>query len=544
MSAPTPSPSSATSVSSQPSADTLRVIGWLENGTETQRQTVEHVLTDSALSIDQQAIRAVVVKLLKTRYRAAEQPQDDDAEALRVANTRAWLLYVLPLLAAGDSECEALLQAAVDHSIELNMWCRYWCMAGQYRARWAGLAALLPKVIEHDKQDLVVMLAHAIRAQYDDHSLDKLRAGLDEKANDVRRWGTLRALRIVPIEDGKLIQSLSRIVDRGSNSDLTYDAIWALSTVSPESEYARLAGRTLGNFIDRWKTYPGRDAMRLKALKALARLRRLSESQILIEQFLDDNPAIVREAACALESMIGTRAAVDRVLSQAALTTDGKVEPYGVALRWMQARNDVVDQLATVMAAGSAEERDLARLLLSEVGGTAAIERLRVQSTLMSQHTKFLGESEERVQNLFEQSISDAKAGFQKTLLMDQVLFYAGLVLIGASAVLMLYRHGALSADWVGTGTTGVLSVLYTLFFSKPRQQVQASVDHLMNLKIVFLGFLRQLHQADSAYVRRLLDDKQVASEETKGFNDLIEQAMLKATQRLQPRNGAKQPTI
>jgi hypothetical protein len=97
---------------------------------------------------------------------------------------------------------------------------------------------------------------------------------------------------------------------------------------------------------------------------------------------------------------------------------------------------------------------------------------------------------------------------------MDQILFYAGLFLIGMSAVLMLYQNGELKAEWVGTGTTGILSVLYTLFFAKPRQQVQASVDHLMNLKIVFLGFLRQLHQADSAYVRRLLDDKQVASEE------------------------------
>jgi hypothetical protein len=49
--------------------------------------------------------------------------------------------------------------------------------------------------------------------------------------------------------------------------------------------------------------------------------------------------------------MIGSRSAVDRVLGQAALTPDGKVDPYGVALRWMDARDDVVDQLATLRRA-------------------------------------------------------------------------------------------------------------------------------------------------------------------------------------------------
>jgi hypothetical protein len=43
-----------------------------------------------------------------------------------------------------------------------------------------------------------------------------------------------------------------------------------------------------------------------------------------------------------------------------------------------------------------------------------------------------------------------------------------------------------------------------------------------MLVKIVFLSYLRRLHQADQAYTRRLLDDEVVTVDEVKLFADLI----------------------
>ena len=57
---------------------------------------------------------------------------------------------------------------------------------------------------------------------------------------------------------------------------------------------------------------------------------------------------------------------------------------------------------------------------------------------------------------------------------------------------------------------------------ANPRRQVRESVDHLMLVKIVFLSYLRRLHQADQAYTRRLLDDEVVTVDEVKLFADLI----------------------
>jgi len=161
-----------------------------------------------------------------------------------------------------------------------------------------------------------------------------------------------------------------------------------------------------------------------------------------------------------------------------------------------------------------------------------------VQSSLMSQHAAFLKDSEEHVQRLFESSIHDAHTGFRRTLLMDQLVFCMGVLLIGASSALLLIHKGQLTADWIGTGTTGVLGVLYTLFMAKPREQVERGVDHLMRLKVIFLGFLRQLHQADSAYIRRLLDDRSVSPDDLKGFTDLIEGAKEKAASQLTNRGA------
>jgi hypothetical protein len=504
---------------------------WLEQGSEALRVRAEKTLHDPTVAIDREAMRNRLLALLK-KYKPAAQPRESDADGLRKMSVRAWILYILPVVGS-DPESTRILQESLDKAKEPNKWCRYWSLAGQHRVGLADPLAATSAVLRTETEDLVKMLAHAIRAaSNDDVSLAALRSGIATGAHEDLRWATLRALRVAPSDDGAIIEALSAIIDEGANSDVTYDAVQAAGRIDDKSEYARHLARALGNFVDRWKTYRGRDAMRIMALKGLRRLADAREAQVVLEQLLDDNLAVVCEAARTLESILNVAEAVDRVVDRAALVAESDVGRYAEALRWMSDRQGVVEQLSTMMAAGtSPPQRDVARKLLSEIGGAAAFEKLRVQSSLMTHHAAFLRDSEERVQQLFEASINDAKHGFQQTLRMDQTLFYGGFTLVGLSATLMLYHQGTINADWVGSGTTGVLGVLYTLFFAKPREQVQRAVDHLMHLKVVFLGYLRQLHQADSAYIRRLLDDRSIASAELKEFNALIDDATTKAGQ-------------
>jgi hypothetical protein len=54
-----------------------------------------------------------------------------------------------------------------------------------------------------------------------------------------------------------------------------------------------------------------------------------------------------------------------------------------------------------------------------------------------------------------------------------------------------------------------------------------------MYLKIVFLGYLRQLHQADQAYTRRLLEADTMSVEDVRQFSMVVERTMEEAVRQL-----------
>jgi hypothetical protein len=85
-----------------------------------------------------------------------------------------------------------------------------------------------------------------------------------------------------------------------------------------------------------------------------------------------------------------------------------------------------------------------------------------------------------------------------------------------------------------------VLTVLYSVLVGKPRDQVRDAVDHLMYLKVVFLGYLRQLHQTDQAFTRRLLDEERLPAEELKNFGEMVAATMTSAISSLTSRGTAR----
>jgi hypothetical protein len=104
---------------------------------------------------------------------------------------------------------------------------------------------------------------------------------------------------------------------------------------------------------------------------------------------------------------------------------------------------------------------------------------------------------------------------------MDLAVFCIGMSFLIASALAALLKTGDL-AVWAGVGSAGVLGVLYSLLIKNPRRQVREAVDHLMRVKIMFLAYLRQLHQTDQAYTRLLLSGDRVTAEQLKDYTDIV----------------------
>ncbi|MFM0197566.1 hypothetical protein PQQ65_31185 [Paraburkholderia strydomiana] len=147
----------------------------------------------------------------------------------------------------------------------------------------------------------------------------------------------------------------------------------------------------------------------------------------------------------------------------------------------------------------------------------------------MKQYSEALETAEGKIRELFETSIREAQQGFRWAVVMNVVVFAVGVLLVLGSGCYAIYTKGDLSR-WIGVGGvargTGVLGIVYSVLIANPRQQMRKSVDHLMRVKMVFLSYLRRLHQADQAYARRLLDEAPITVAEVKSFSDTVGDVM------------------
>jgi len=509
----------------------VRTFNTFIQGREADRNEADRRLKDPSYAVDRDELRRRLAEAIQRECSVGGPLMKQGRD---LSSTRAWLFYALGRVANGDPTALDLIERQLKPQNEPDRWVRYWALSGLARSGDQGLERMA-KISLSDPESQVKMIGvAALAAAGDEALLREIQSGVQHSDDNIK-WPVLRALRIVTVDDEKVVRSMLKIIDEGDNSDITYDAIRAIRHIPTDSRFTRDAARSLATFVEKWRSFSGRDSMRAQALIGLGKLKGEATSPVLIEDLIDYNPAIVREAARSLEVILGTRTAVVRVLESACKSDATRLSAYARALSWMEDRPTVASELAAAMGAQEAKQQEVARALLSEVGGSAAFEKLRAQSNLMLQHTEFIKESEERMQTMFAQSIGDARAGFTLATRMDIAAFVLGMVLIAVSGAVQLVSKGSLEG-WIASATSGaagVLGVLYTLLVAKPRQRVQDAVNHVMHLKIIFLGYLRQLHQADQGYIRRLIENEPMTVKELQDFAAIIETDMNAAAARL-----------
>lgn len=505
-----------------------RVFNLLVYGGEADRQAAQAALNDPGQTIDRPHLRLLILNALSREFYPGKENEEQNPEVVWI---RSWLLGTLGRISDDDPETGKVIKKHLDLAYEPDRWVRYWTLEGLVAARVSNLEPLAQDILKREREPLVLKLAEAILvSKGDSHSLQEIQKGLAEPES---QWATLRALRVVPIL--ATVKRLCEIVEGDEFSNEKYDAIIALGQVpSTASSHAEISARTLTNFIAKYRRSPFWDGLRTKAIIALGNLKVESTAPMLIEVLNDDNPAIVRDAARALEKVLGIRTAAARVVEAASKAGRERIVGFASSLRWMD-RGAVVDELAAAMVSGPADQQEVARILLSEMGGTAAFQKLRARTAAMAQYTTVLEEAERKIRDLFEGSIQEARTGFKLATLMDMIVFFLGVGLLAVSAGLVLSTGGTLN-NWAGVGVTGgagFLGVVYGILIAKPRQQVREAVDHLMYLKVIFLAYLRQLHQADQAYTRRLLEDEKITPEEVDKFSNMVGTTMRIAVEQL-----------
>jgi HEAT repeat protein len=485
------------------------------------------------VSLDREQLRILTLQALLRDFPPPRAGQKDE---LKSSDTRCWLLSALGRLSDGDQQSAEKVRKHLDSTWEPYHWARYWALEGLIAGKAPDLHEIATRLAHADEEPLVSNLATAILAcKGDPQYLALVETNLN--GDEVEKWSMLRALRIVPIAETGIVRQLCDIVENAGYSDLTFDAIVALGKLPVNSQVAESAAQTLSNYLIKYR-WPMYDAMRTRALIALGNLNVERTSAVLIEELSDDSPAIVYEAGRALEKVIGVRTATARLLEAAIKSGPDSVQKFANALRSMN-RATVIEELESVLRSGSEAQQEIARTLMSEVGGMDAFQRLRARENAVNKYIGAMEAAEAKVRKLFEDSIVEARQGFKLATIMDLIVFAIGILLIAGSAGRVLASGNSLDS-WAGvglTGGTGVLGVLYGILIANPRRQVRESVDHLMQLKVVFLAYLRQLHQTDQAYTRRLLEDTAFPATEVAEFSRMIGGTMTEALLKLSGHN-------
>ncbi len=481
----------------------------------TDRYKAIEFLNDPRNSIDLATLRSFLIKAINQDYRVGKEDELDDPE---IAITRSWLLGALARISAGDNKATKLVTRHIEDGYETYRWGRYWALEGFITGK-NGAAEAVSRSVAGDNDLLVGMLATAFLASLNDPPCtERIKKSLESEKN---KWSALRALRIVPLPS--TIPALCKLVEEAGYTDATYDAIIALGKVPHHWSQSPMAAQALATCIIKMRGSPWKDSMRTSAITSLGNLKVESSAPLIIEELADNNPAVVREAARSIEKVLGLRLTAIRVVEAASKSDAAGMDTYALALRWLN-REAVAEELETLMTSGTGKQQEVARTLMSELGGTVAFEKLRARTDAVKQYTAIFKETEDKIRELFEASVHEAQSGFQVAVIMDVIVFGVGILLLLSSAGYILFTTGDLT-NWVGIGVSGglgVLGVVYGVLISNPRRQVRESVNHLMLVKIMFLAYLRRLHQADQAYTRRLLDDEPMTVEQVKPFTDMV----------------------
>lgn len=455
--------------------------------------------------------------------------------------TRSWQVSALVIVAADDPEALALMVLSTDRAREPNRWVRYWTLATACERKehiaWVHERALA--LAEDGGEDLQLRcLAWALLAERRDDR-EALAAllwclGGAKEAAPTGRFAhpspvdgvhalsaALRALRAVPLPQG--FDAVQAVVDDAPFASYTWDAVQVLARFGGTSRAAE-ASHTLARFVVTNRRRREYYDMVGLAVRAIGRLG-IPQTDLLMAELASASPGVAREAAVALELLLTTPRAVERVLDEAMSASDLD-DKLATALRSMQ-RRQVVDALAAALRCGQLTREDAARRLLVELGGSVAIDRLMVRHQDLESRRKVVAEFDDRqVQHIKWIAMGDGVATWI-SVGMWGIVFMVGVLAI-CGGLWLAFREGYdafQSLVLAGAGT--VFTLLGKLGFQG--RMVEVAGARAAARLAVFNGYQRRLQQVDLVLAQRFIDGVQVSAADLRELSQLVSAAQTEA---------------
>jgi HEAT repeat protein len=364
---------------------------------------------------------------------------------------------------------------------------------------------LLTEIAADEEGEDVLVIAGALLIQHT-RGVRPAAAKLEEMLLHYREkrfwkaWGVLRGLReLGPVP--QLRDAVIEVCERSVYRDHQAQAIRALSGYAND---ARVAA-TLANIVRTGAD----DFLRVEAVTSLERVRERTTASTLLDALCDPNAEVRVRAAVALGTVVGSpEESVKQIVARALedTTEQGSRTHFLDAVRGLEGQKIAADILRTEMGSEDRLRAKEAEQLLVDLGGWAAVQRLRERRATLQDLDELLKSSEEVVRASFEKTMKQASFNYTFAMTVNAIIVGVGVALI-AVAIVQVAGNPDRLASWIVPGSAGVFGILVNMFLNDPRRNAREDLTSLMNVNVIFLGFIRQVNQIDAAFKHAYIED-------------------------------------
>lgn len=369
------------------------------------------------------------------------------------------------------------------------------------------LLTMLQEMWNNDKEDylaqgeaaiLLALNEKASSAQKKD--AEKMVRSMLSSDRIAEYWPALRILRgLREFAFPSVVDDIILIIKKSPYYDHRQAAIIALGIHCNDLQVVRELGLIVRNNQD--------SGLRLEAVESLSRLNDPESQGDLIFAVKDDNAEVRVRASKALKSLLKEES-VSTVIQFA--LREGIEETWLSylieALRLIDSDRIISTQILSKELGGDDQRRaKLAEKILLELGGWAAVQKISQRRTTLETLDKLLEQSERTIKDTFSDTITQARRNFYFAMGVNIIIVIVGLFLISLS-IMQLIQMPEKIETWIIPGAGGLFGILITMFFNNPRQNAREDLTALMNVNVIFLGFLRRLNQIDATFKHAFIE--------------------------------------
>lgn len=472
-----------------------------------------------------------------TRIRALSQPEKEKlnnyvlqwlANPKSKPNSwqRAWAISTLAQLGCNDGEKYVKEHMLVKE--EEHPWTRHFALINAANFDPFPEAEIRVAAEDVDVLPQATALRLLIANDFSDYE-ENLQNMLKERKNPRAHWAAARALRtrpelrMRPLSPDSERMFIPLLVDIASNKYEPLDARWecvqALTSFSVKKMVASQVADLLMRDMNKDAT------MRRYFLDALVELKQADEAKAALLKSVEDDDAQIREkAAGAIKNMYKTEETIKELVSHAC-TSEKNSDRLLEALR----RIDNEQAAKTLRDALNNPDTRISRqanILLIDLGGQMATQILLGERTkALDRYTRILTSADYEVRQHFGQLMSQARSAFWISQAMHTTIFLIGVAALTGSLMLALSGGENKVATWA-SATVGVASLILTTFYQTPLRNVRGSMNALMQVDVVFMGYVRQINQIDATFKHLFLETQDFGTDSMKATVTEIQNAV------------------